>query len=217
MGIVNAETRAEAACGRCDMRRISGKKDTPFAEAFRHPGTDYPWVGAEHSSPVVRLRTRAVTQLGSWVKLCNSVPKQSSAPSSHARSRTISSRLCCLMKTLRQGDNSPRSRLAGIDLPAMTVILERLESLGFVTRQRDVTDRRRYSVIADPEQVKRVDAMYRKYSRKMAALLETYDDAAFEALLKYLNDASALIGEEIAQSARDSRRRAKRGILDSLK
>jgi hypothetical protein len=59
--------------------------------------------------------------------------------------------------------------------------------------------------------------MYRKYSRKMAALLETYDDAAFEALLKYLNDASALIGEEIAQSARDSRRRAKRSILDSLK
>jgi hypothetical protein len=51
----------------------------------------------------------------------------------------------------------------------------------------------------------------------MAALLETYDDAAFEALLKYLNDASALIGGEIAQSARDSRRRAKRSILDSLK
>jgi DNA-binding MarR family transcriptional regulator len=109
------------------------------------------------------------------------------------------------------------ARECGLLLPAMTVILERLESLGFVTRQRDLTDRRRCSVIAVPEQVKRVDAMYRKYSRKMAALLETYDDAAFEALLKYLNDASALIGEEIAQSARDSRRRAKRSILDSLK
>jgi hypothetical protein len=78
---------------------------------------------------------------------------------------------------------------------------ERFESLGFVTRQRDVKDRRRYSVIAVPKQVNRVDAMYRKYSRKMAALLETYDDATFEALLQYLNDASALIGEEIAQSA----------------
>jgi hypothetical protein len=58
-------------------------------------------------------------------------------------------------------------------LPAMTVILDRLESLGFVTRQRDAKDRRRYSVVAVPEQVKRVDAMYRKRSQKMAALLET--------------------------------------------
>ena len=83
----------------------------------------------------------------------------------------------------------------------MTVILDRLEFFGFVTRERDAKDRRRYSVIAVPEQVKRVDAMYRKHSRKMAALLETYDDAAFEGLLQYLNDAPALIGEEIARSA----------------
>ena len=118
-----------------------------------------------------------MTQLRSWVKLCNSVPKIAG-----------------------QAFATDLARECGLSLPAMTVILERLESLGFVTRQRDVNDRRRYSVIAVPEQVKRVDAIYRKYSRKMAALLETYDDAAFEALLKYLNDASALIGEEIAQS-----------------
>jgi hypothetical protein len=43
--------------------------------------------------------------------------------------------------------------------------------------------------------------MYRKHSQKLASLLETYDDAAFEGLLQYLKDASALIGEEIAQSA----------------
>src|SRR5580704_4014085 len=49
MGVVNAETRTEAACGRCDMRRISGQKDTPFTEAFRHPGTNYPRVVAKHS------------------------------------------------------------------------------------------------------------------------------------------------------------------------
>jgi DNA-binding MarR family transcriptional regulator len=93
------------------------------------------------------------------------------------------------------------ARECGLSLPAMTVILDRLESLGFVTRQRDGKDRRRYSVVAVAEQAKRVDAMYRKHSQKMAALLETYDDAAFEGLLQYLNDASALIGEEIAHSA----------------
>jgi hypothetical protein len=49
MGVMNDETRAEAACGRRDMRRISGQKDAPFAEAFRNPGTNYPWVGAKHS------------------------------------------------------------------------------------------------------------------------------------------------------------------------
>jgi DNA-binding MarR family transcriptional regulator len=93
------------------------------------------------------------------------------------------------------------ARECGLSLPAMTVILDRLESLGFVTRQRDPNDRRRYSVVAVPEQVKSVDVMYRKHSQKMASLLETYDDAAFEGLLQYLNDASALIGEEIARSA----------------
>jgi DNA-binding MarR family transcriptional regulator len=93
------------------------------------------------------------------------------------------------------------ARECGLSLPAMTVILDRLESLGFVTRQRDAKDRRRYSVLAVPKQVKSVDAMYRKHSQKMAALLATYDDAAFEGLLQYLNHASALIGEEIARSA----------------
>ena len=95
------------------------------------------------------------------------------------------------------------ARECGLSLPAMTVILDRLESLGFVTRQRDAKDRRRYSVVAVPERVKRVDTMYRKHSQAIAPLLETCDDAAFEfeGLLQYLNDASALIGEEIARSA----------------
>jgi DNA-binding MarR family transcriptional regulator len=43
------------------------------------------------------------------------------------------------------------ARECGLSLPAMTVILDRLESLGFVTRRRDPKDRRRYSVVALPE------------------------------------------------------------------
>jgi hypothetical protein len=34
-----------------------------------------------------------------------------------------------------------------------------------------------------------VSYVLRKHSQKIAALLETYDDAAFEGLLQYLNDA----------------------------
>jgi len=49
MGVVNSETRAETARGRRDMRRISGQKDAPFAETFRNPGTNCPWVGTKHS------------------------------------------------------------------------------------------------------------------------------------------------------------------------
>jgi hypothetical protein len=136
---VNAETRAEAACGRRDMRRISGKKDAPFAEAFRNPGTDYPWVGAKHSEH----------------SLAN-------------------------------------AKGAGDDRPA----------IGFAEAHLHVCGCRLIFDAYDTAiQVKRVDAMYRKHSQKMAALLETYDDAAFEGLLQYLNDDSALIGEEIARSA----------------
>jgi DNA-binding MarR family transcriptional regulator len=96
------------------------------------------------------------------------------------------------------------SRLAketGLTLPAITVIVDRLEELGFVARERDADDRRKVAIRPDAAAKRRVDALYADYSAEVAKLLDGYSDAQFELILGYLTKVSELMRREFEQKA----------------
>ena len=69
------------------------------------------------------------------------------------------------------------AELTGLKTGTVTGVLDRLESAGFVRRDRDPHDRRKVIVSLNPEQIAaRVDPHYAAQAERMAELLQGYDD-----------------------------------------
>ncbi len=85
----------------------------------------------------------------------------------------------------------------GLTNAAVTALLDRLESAGYVRRERDVEDRRRVTVRIVPSAVRELDRLYAGVASRMTKLLGSFDDTALAAVLDYLDGATDVLKSEI--------------------
>ena len=110
---------------------------------------------------------------------------------------------------------------AGLTTGAMTAVIDRLESVGFVRRVRDPRDRRCVRVEALRRKFKHVTALYQRLIDATARLHEDYDDRQLAFVVDYLTKALALAADHVSwlqtqrpirTPARAQRRRRKRQV-----
>jgi len=101
------------------------------------------------------------------------------------------------------------AREVGLTRPALTVIVDRLERHGFLTRMRDTDDRRKVLLHPVPERIAEIDRLYASQAGAVEKILDRYSDAAFDAVLRFMTEVGALLRAQ-ATSATGSRSRARR-------
>ena len=79
---------------------------------------------------------------------------------------------------------------AGVQLSTMSGLVEKLATLGLVTREPDPADRRRMLLAASPRGAMEASVLYREQGAAMAAVLDSYSRRDFEAVMTFLQDAS---------------------------
>jgi DNA-binding MarR family transcriptional regulator len=81
--------------------------------------------------------------------------------------------------------------LTGLRTGTVTGVLDRLESAGFVRRERDPHDRRKVIVSRDDKQIEdRMNPHYAGQVTAMVDILERYDDAQLELIADFVRRAS---------------------------
>jgi DNA-binding MarR family transcriptional regulator len=86
----------------------------------------------------------------------------------------------------------------GLTGAAVTALVDRLVSAGYVTRERDEEDRRRVTVRAVPARVRKLDRLYESYGVEMSKILARYDVAEFAVIESFLLQATRLLAEQAA-------------------
>jgi DNA-binding MarR family transcriptional regulator len=102
--------------------------------------------------------------------------------------------LRCLGVLARAGAMSAGelAEAAGLTRGAMTTALDRLEEAGYARRVWDQADRRTLRVEMTPAAKQAADALYGPMAKEGLQFLRKYSRAELEAVLRYLEDGSAL-------------------------
>ncbi|CBG74851.1 putative DNA-binding protein [Streptomyces scabiei 87.22] len=113
--------------------------------------------------------------------------------------------LVCFAYVMEAGDTpvtaGDLAQRAHVTTGAVTGILNRLERGGFVTRQPDPADRRRVRVVAVPDVVERVVAVYGPFYARLAELFARYSPDELALLTDWFGRA-----EELARGYLDESR-----------
>src|SRR5580698_4058659 len=80
----------------------------------------------------------------------------------------------------------------GLTTGGVTVLLDRLEKAGFVTRERNPNDRRSVLVRVNPKELKKVNALYTEINQQMEAFLTDTPAAELQAVVKFLTRMNAM-------------------------
>jgi DNA-binding MarR family transcriptional regulator len=102
------------------------------------------------------------------------------------------------------------AELTGLTAASVTALIDRLEAMGFVGRERDAEDRRRVAIRAVPAKIRDLDRSYDAYHAEMAKMLSKYNPDEFAAIADYLAKASTLLAQETAKLRAQNDGRAKR-------
>jgi DNA-binding MarR family transcriptional regulator len=94
----------------------------------------------------------------------------------------------------------------GLTGAAITAVVDRLESSGYVTRERDDEDRRRVTIRAVPAKLRKLNALYASQSVAMSSLLSKYKDSEFAAIIDYLAQTIRVLSEQTAKLAAEGRK-----------
>jgi DNA-binding MarR family transcriptional regulator len=84
----------------------------------------------------------------------------------------------------------------GLTGAATTALIDRLESAGYVLRERDGVDRRKVTIRAIPEKLSEVDHVYRRMGEKMSKLLSAYNPAEFAAIADFIKRTTQILVDE---------------------
>ncbi len=108
------------------------------------------------------------------------------------------------LKCLRHLHDGPRTagelmEATGLTSGAMTRLIDRLESAGFVRRIDDPADRRRVVVEALPAALERLAPVYELLSRNWSQLLRRYSAAELEVLVDFFTRMRTLALDEVAE------------------
>ncbi|MGH3655125.1 MAG: MarR family transcriptional regulator [Micromonosporaceae bacterium] len=100
--------------------------------------------------------------------------------------------LDCLDLLLREGPLSPSAlaRRSGLHPATMTGILDRMERGGWVSRERDPSDRRAVVVQASKDRVSELFGLYAGMNHRMDDLFTGYSDADLQVLADFLSRTS---------------------------
>ncbi|MFM9590486.1 MarR family winged helix-turn-helix transcriptional regulator [Streptomyces scabiei] len=113
--------------------------------------------------------------------------------------------LVCFAYVMEAGDTpvtaGDLAQRAHVTTGAVTGVLNRLERGGFVTRQPDPADRRRVRVVAVPDVVERVVAVYGPFYARLAELFARYSPDELALLTAWFGRA-----EELARGYLDESR-----------
>jgi DNA-binding MarR family transcriptional regulator len=82
---------------------------------------------------------------------------------------------------------SDLARETGLTQASLSVAVDKLVAGGFVNREQDRTDRRRWLLRVDAEAIARVDAVYSAHAARTADLLDDYSDGEFDAALRFMD------------------------------
>ena len=107
--------------------------------------------------------------------------------------------LKCLDLLYLAGPTTPGklAKHTGLTTGAMTAVIDRLESAGFVRRLRDAEDRRRVRVEAQPRSIRRIEPLYSRLAASTAELHDRYDDRQLALVVDYLTRALDLVTEHV--------------------
>jgi DNA-binding MarR family transcriptional regulator len=98
-------------------------------------------------------------------------------------------------------DESTPGRLAedtGLTGAAVTAVVDRLEAAGYVTRTRDVEDRRRVTVRAVPARVRQLDRLYDGQQAEMAKVLARYSATEIATIEDFLARTAEVLAAQTA-------------------
>jgi DNA-binding MarR family transcriptional regulator len=94
---------------------------------------------------------------------------------------------------LTAGDLVSHTGLTGA---AVTALVDRLVRLGYVTRERDLSDRRKVVIRAVHARLRDINQLYGGLRGALQALLAKYDTAEFETIMDFLTNATAAMAEQ---------------------
>jgi MarR family transcriptional regulator, organic hydroperoxide resistance regulator len=80
---------------------------------------------------------------------------------------------------------------SGLSSGGVTVVLDRLESGGYVRRERNPNDRRSLLIHLQPTQQKRVDANYQAVQQQFGKVTKRFSEAELEVILRFFTASSA--------------------------
>jgi DNA-binding MarR family transcriptional regulator len=90
------------------------------------------------------------------------------------------------------------AEITGLTTGAVTGVIDRLEYVGFVRRERDPRDRRR--VIVQPNDEKAAEVLgpiFKHFQQRYAPALENYSDDELRVLLRFIEQSIHLMQQEI--------------------
>ena len=103
------------------------------------------------------------------------------------------------------------AELTGLTTGAITAALDRLENAGYLSRERDASDRRRVVVTAAPKALKRLQPVYAPLGNAMMALNGEFSDRDLEVVAGYLARANEIAREHILRLQDRAPRPKRRG------
>ena len=89
------------------------------------------------------------------------------------------------------------AELTGLTAGAITGVVDRLEAAGFVRRERDPDDRRRWLVQVEPDRQAEIYELYAPLLSGFHSVESRYDDQQREAILDFLRNTSALMRGQV--------------------
>ncbi|MBC7770232.1 MAG: MarR family transcriptional regulator [Phycisphaerales bacterium] len=81
---------------------------------------------------------------------------------------------------------SELAKQTGLKPGSMSVIIDKLVARGFLTREQDPNDRRRWPLMAVPEAIEQVDAIYIAHAQRVDKVLAAYSETDFDVILEFL-------------------------------
>jgi DNA-binding MarR family transcriptional regulator len=99
----------------------------------------------------------------------------------------------------------------GLTGAAVTALVDRLEELGYVTRERDTGDRRKVTIRAVGAKLRDINRIYKSLHDAMALMLSKYDDGEFAIVADYLTHTTSVLAEQTAKLGGSAPRQRKAG------
>jgi len=87
----------------------------------------------------------------------------------------------------------------GLTGAAVTALVDRLEKLGYVTRERDSGDRRKVTIRAVSVRLREINRLYKGLHDAMEALLAQYQGAEFAVIVDFLTRTTRILSDQAAK------------------
>jgi DNA-binding MarR family transcriptional regulator len=99
----------------------------------------------------------------------------------------------------------------GLTGAAVTALVDRLEQLGYVTRERDTGDRRKVTIRAVGAKLRDINRIYKSLHDAMELMLSKYDDGEFAIVADYLTRTTRVLAEQTTKLSGAAPRQRKAG------